>query len=237
MPYLPTLFRIQELDSRVLALKRAREQAAADPNLLALQSLHHQIGASLIKIENARKKVNSSQRQLELELKDCLEHVKHEEEKLYNGVIVSSKGLEQVQQKATEYKNHQLVVEDQILALLEEDEKLATDQTNLQKQLAVCDQETIAMQQQIKQKSAEIAFEEIELNLELEELCPKVPPEWLARYQKIANAHFGVGIAKIKTGSCGACHVGLSEALLSKAKQGEDTLIFCEDCGRILYFN
>jgi predicted nucleic acid-binding Zn-ribbon protein len=174
---------------------------------------------------------------LELELKDCLEHVKHEEEKLYNGSIMSSKGLEQVQQKATEYKNHQVVVEDQILGLLEEDEKLSAQQTNLQKRLTVCDQETSTILQQIKQKSAEIAFEEIELNFELEELRPKVPPEWLARYQKIANAHFGVGIAKIKTGSCGACHVGLSEALLGKAKQGEDTLIFCEDCGRILYFS
>jgi predicted nucleic acid-binding Zn-ribbon protein len=237
MPHLPILYRIQELDSRVLALKRTLEQAITDPNLLALQSLQQQILVSLTKIDKERKKVNVSQRRLELDLKDCSEHLKHEEEKLYNGTVMSSRGLEQVQQKATEYKNHQTEVEDQILVLLEADEKLSTEQTNLQKRLETCNQEIASMQLEIKQKAAENALEENEINFELEELRPQVPTEWLTRYQKIAQAHFGVGIAKIKTGSCGACHVGLSDSLLSKAKQGEDIIIFCENCGRILYFS
>lgn len=237
MPYLPTLFRIQELESRAQALKRAQEQTVADPNLLALQTLQQQTTVSLTKIENESQRISNLQRQFDLDLKVCLEHVKHEEEKLYNGTVMSSKGLEQVQQKADEYKNHQAEIEDQMLGLLEEEEKITAQKTDLQKHLAACSQEIASIQRKIKQKLAEIALEENELNFELAELSPTVPAEWLARYQKIAKAHSGIGIAKIKTGSCGGCHIGLSDALMNKAKQGVDTLIFCENCGRILYFS
>lgn len=237
MAFLPVLFRIQELDSKALALKRTLEQAAVDPNLLALQSLQQQSKASLVKISSTRQKLNSSQRQLELELKTCQEHLGHEEKKLYDGTVVSSRGLEQVQQKAAEYKNQQVKLEDQILALLEEDEKLAAEQAELQKRLVACEQELETVRQDIKQQSGAIALEQDEINFELEELRPQIPIEWLERYQRIAKAHLGIGIAKIKTDCCGACHVGLSDALMCKAKQGEDTLIYCENCGRILYYN
>jgi predicted nucleic acid-binding Zn-ribbon protein len=236
MAFLPLLFRIQELDSKAIALKRTLEQAALNPNLLALESLLQQSKASLIKVKNARRELNSSQRQLELELKTCQEHLEHEEKKLYDGTVVSSRGLEQVQQKAAEYKKQQVKLEDQILVFLEEDEKLAVNQADLEKRLIACEKELEIIQKDIKQQSGAIALEQNEINLELEELRPQIPTEWLERYQRIAKAHLGIGIAKIKTDSCGACHVGLSDALMRKAKQGEDTLIFCENCGRILYY-
>ncbi|HBE80556.1 MAG TPA: hypothetical protein DDW65_22640 [Firmicutes bacterium] len=237
MAFLPILFRIQELDSRALFLKQAREQAAANPNLMALQSLYRQSETALAKLDNERKKTTTAQHQLELELKTCLEHLRNEEAKLYNGTVVSSRGLEQVQQKAEEYKIQQAGLEDQILNLLEEDENLTGKQTGLQKRLKECEREIASLRQEIKQQSGEFALEENEVNVELAELRPQVPPEWLERYQRIAKAHFGIGIAKIKTDSCGACHVGLSDGMLRKAKQGEDTLIFCENCGRILYYS
>ena len=228
MAFLPILYRIQELDSQALALKRTLDQAAADPNILAVQTLQQQIVTSLGKIETQRQRINSAQRQLELDLKACQERLGHEEAKLYDGTVVSSRGLEQVQQKATEYRNQQAKIED---------EKLAAEQSDLKKRLTACEAETAAIQQRLKQQSMEIALEQNQIDSELEELRPRVPVEWLERYQRIAKAHFGIGITKIKTDSCGACHVGLSDLLLGKAKQGEDTLIFCESCGRILYFS
>jgi predicted nucleic acid-binding Zn-ribbon protein len=236
MAFLPILYRIQELDSKTLALKRTFEQTASDPNLLALQSLQQQSEASLAKIHSVRRKLTVSGRQLELDLKACQEHLKHEETKLYDGTVVSSRGLEQVQQKAAEYKNQQVKLEDQLLAILEEDEKLTAQQADLEKRLVACEKELAAIMQNTKQQAAAIALEQSEINFELEELRPQIPVEWLERYQRIAKAHQGIGIAKIKADSCGACHVGLSDSLLRKAKQGEDTLIFCENCGRILYY-
>jgi predicted nucleic acid-binding Zn-ribbon protein len=237
MAFLPILYRIQELDSKALALKKSLEQAAIDPNLVAVKALHYQSEGALAAIHNSRRQISISQRKLELELKTCQELLKHEEDKLYNGTVISSRSLEQVQQKSEEYRIQQGKLEDQILVLLEEDEKCLTQQDDLQKRLAACAKEIEGIGQEIKQQSAAAALELSEIEFELAELKPQIPAAWLERYQKIAKAHSGIGITKIKTDSCGACHVGLSDAMLRKAKQGEDTMIFCENCGRIIYYN
>jgi predicted nucleic acid-binding Zn-ribbon protein len=236
MAFLPILFRIQELDSKALTLKKSLEQAANNPNLLALKTLREQSEKALVAINDQRRETTISQHKLELELQTCQGLLKNEEDKLYNGTVVSSRSLEQVQQKAQEYRIQQGKLEDQILAFLEKDEKQGLEQEELKKRLNSCEREIAEIEREIKQQTAEAALEQSEIEMELAELKPQVPAPWLERYQRIAKAHSGIGITKIKKDSCGACHVGLSDALLRTAKQGEDTLIFCESCGRILYY-
>ncbi len=236
MAYLPVLFRIQEIESRLMALKKVAEQSSSNANLLALETLRGELEQSLNTINNKQKKISSTQKQMEISLQDCQEHLKTEETKLYDGSVSTSKGLEQIQQKAAEYRKNKENYEDQILSLLETDEKLNQDRVGLQKRLQACNDEIGLIKEEVNRKLAEIAFEEKQLQTELEELIPQIPTDWWERYRKIAKSHFGVGLARIKAGSCGACHVGLSDNLLRKAKQGEDALIFCENCGRILYF-
>ncbi len=237
MANLPILYRIQELDSKALALKKSLAQAASNPNLAALRTLHQQSEKALTAVNAQRRQNTISQHKLELELKTCQDLLQHEEDKLYNGTVVSSRSLEQVQQKAQEYRIQQGKIEDQILELLENDEKQSAEQEELRKRLTSCEQEIAEIEREMKQQSAEVALQLSEMEMELDELRPQIPLPWLERYQKIAKAHSGIGITKIKTDSCGACHVGLSDSLLRKAKQGEDALIFCENCGRILYYS
>ncbi len=237
MANLPILYRIQELESKGLAFKKSLDQAANNPNLVAIKTLHQQSEKALSALNDQRRQNTISQHKLELELKTCQDLLKHEEDKLYNGTIVSSRSLEQVQQKAQEYRSQQGKIEDQILVLLEKDEKQSAEQEELRKRLTSCEQEITKIEKEMKLQSAEVALQLSEMEMELDELKPQIPPPWLERYQRIAKAHSGIGITKIKNDSCGACHVGLSDSLLRKAKQGEDALIFCENCGRILYYS
>jgi predicted nucleic acid-binding Zn-ribbon protein len=92
------------------------------------------------------------------------------------------------------------------------------------------------LEAQIKERVFENKLELAELDSELNELMTSVPEEWINKLARIADSHNGVGIAQIKSGCCGACHVSLAESLLQRAKRGEDQILLCENCGRIIFY-
>lgn len=236
MAYLPILYRIQEIESRLQTLRKAEEQARGNPELIALEAVFGDTVNQINQKEKDLKTVRGSQRQLELELKSCQEHLKVEEGKLYSGFTSSSRELESIQHKATEYYKSKEKLEDELLKLLEEEESLTGQIQEHRRNLENMEKQRGIILLEVDRKLREIAMEVQDLDQELSGLLEKPPAEWLERYRKIAKSHNGIGIAKIKSDSCGACHVGLSDSLYQKVKRGDDQLVFCESCGRILYF-
>jgi predicted nucleic acid-binding Zn-ribbon protein len=236
MAILPLLYRIQEIESSLTALERNLADLQQNSNLKAVRLLHDETKSSIERIETDLKEVNKKQRQLELELKTCQERLKNEENKLYGGANAHARELEQIQQKVGEYLNHRTQIEDELLHMMEQDEECDTQLGELNVRLEKVLEEEDRIEAELRQQSLEVDFEKEQLRMELEELVRQVPPEWLERYRKIAKAHRGIGIAKLKQNSCGACHVRLSESRLNQVKRGEDKLQYCENCGRILFY-
>lgn len=236
MAYLPVLFQIQTLESRLLALKKDEAQVKNDPKIAEAEAALVKMNALAAGLEKKRQGNQSSNRKLELELKTCQEHIGAEEKKLYGGSVTNPRELGQIEQKVAEYKHAAGKLEDEILQLMEQDETLGKQIAVLQKKKAACEQDLAALKTSVSQRLAEIHIEIMELESELSEVTPQVPEEWLARYHKIAGAHHGIGISQVKAGNCGACHVSLSDMLLQKVKRGDDVIVCCENCGRMLYF-
>lgn len=236
MAFLPILYKVQEIESRLSALKKEAAQAKINSNLSAVEGLAKQTTEKIVINQTKQAAIRSNLRKSELELKACQEHLKIEEGKLYGGAVTSSRELELIQQKAAEYNKLKTKYEDEVLQLLETDENLTGQLDDLQKCEAECKQEIVKLQQEIRQKLQEINIEIIQLEPELPDLKAQVPAEWLERYERISKSHYGVGIARMKADMCGACHISLSDSHLQKVKRGEDKLIYCENCGRILFF-
>jgi predicted nucleic acid-binding Zn-ribbon protein len=237
MAILPLLYRIQEIESRVAVLAKSLATLAADPNLLALQGLLQELAVVAQAKEIELQRVKTRQRQLDPELQLYQERLRHEEKRLYDGSVTHARELEQIQQKATEYRSAQSKIEEEILQLMETDEQLTTELQQLAQRQQTAGQEQQQIQAELKQQSFALIVEKEELQAELAELEPQIPPEWLERYRRIAKAHREIGIAKVKQDSCGACHVSLADFHLQQVKRGEDKLQFCENCGRILYYS
>lgn len=236
MAYLPVLFRIQEIHNRQRTLKKLLTEAQQRSDLLELR---HRKADCLKKIEVILKKQKSlrkSQSQFDLDLKACLAKIKQEETKLYSGSVVNSRELEQIQLKILEYTNTKEKLEESIYQIMEEEERLINAKARIEKVKQSSDQQLAIIEAEARQEIFELNLEATELELELNELLPKVPDEWLDRLERISDSHNGVGIAQIKLGCCGACHVSLSESLLQKVKRGEDQILLCENCGRILFY-
>lgn len=236
MAYLPVLFRIQEIHNRQRALRKLLTEAQQRPDLLELRDRKADYSKKRDAIEKKQESLRKSQSQLDLDLKSCLSKIKLEETKLYSGSVVNSRELEQIQLKILEYTNTKEKLEEIVYQLMEEEEKLINVKDQIEKVKQSSDQQLAIMEAETRQKIFEINLEAAELEMELNELLPKVPDEWLVRLERIASYHNGVGIAKIKSGCCGACHVSLSDSLLQKVKRGEDQILLCENCGRIIFY-
>lgn len=236
MANLPLLLQLQTIDSRTQVLNRLREETQQHQNLTALELL-------MAELETDRKLKTAQQadgrsilRRLELDLKTCQERLRSEETRLYGGTISNSRELEKIQQKSAELRKNQAELEEQILSRMETDEQLTQELESSQKRLTAALQESGGYRQEIEHRLLEIAIEAEGLEQERQDLEARIPPEWLERYRKIAKAHHGLAITKMKTSRCGACHVEVSESLLQKAKRGDDALVYCENCGRILFY-
>jgi predicted nucleic acid-binding Zn-ribbon protein len=237
MAILPLLYRVQEIENRLVVLTAKLEALTVNPNLVALQGLQQEL-AVIVKTKTSElQQAKARQRQLDMELQSCQERLRHEEKRLYDGSVAQPRELEQIQQKAAEYGGVQAKLEEEILRLMETDEQLSAELQELDRRQLSVEQDQAKIQAGLKGQSWELLTEKEELQAELAELEPQITPEWLERYRRIAKAHRGIGIAKLKQNSCGACHVSLSEFRLQQVKRGEDKLHFCENCGRILYYS
>lgn len=236
MAFLPILFKIQEIETALNQLIQRENAAKQDQNYIALKMLGQNLEAAIKNLEQELTQSQSLQFKTDLELKNCLEHMADEEQKLYSGKISSPRELEQIQQKVLEYQKAKDKLEEELLNLMDSIEKKTAELKELTDRYDKCTQEIQVVKKGISQKLLEIKMDKTDLEDELKTLVVQIAPDWLERYRRIAKSHRGVGIVKVKQKSCGGCHVSLSESLLQKIKQGEDRLNFCENCGRILYY-
>lgn len=236
MAKLPVLFKIQEIYNRQGKLRKSISEAEQNPDLIKLKTGKTEYRKKLDAIAKKHEIIRKRQQQLDLELKSCLDKIGQEETKLYGGSVVNPRELEQIQQKAAEYAGIKARIEEELLNLMEDEEKFAKLKDQINQADQVLDGKLATIEAQVKQIIFESRLELEELDFELTQLIASVSEEWLAKLDKIAVSHNGVGIAQIKSDCCGACHVSLSDFLLQKAKRGEDQILLCENCGRIIYY-
>ena len=68
---------------------------------------------------------------------------------------------------------------------------------------------------------------------QLGELEKNVDPKLMTRYKR-ARQHYGTPVVPVKDGKCSGCNMSLPMAVIKKLN-GQDAIMECENCGRILY--
>jgi len=236
MAYLPILAQVQELENRWRVLERIMEQLKQDPKLAPLETMQKGLEIKLVELVAKQQKSQRTVREMEFDLKEAEARVSQVEAKLYGGSVSNIRELNQLQQKNVEDGKSKLKVEEDLLELMEQDERLIRENEILRKRQKQVAAEILSLREGSREQLAELNLELETIKLQLPELFTKLPVEWLERYRKLAKQRNGVGLANIKGTSCGACHVTLPDGLLQQVKRGEDRLLYCDNCGRILYY-
>ena len=126
--------------------------------------------------------------------------------------------------------------EDRILELMGEaepldknvkaaDAALATERTHVESEKTGARDRTAADRKEIET-----------LKSERTAIVAQMTPSVASNYDRIRKGRAGVGITEAVAGRCGRCNIVLRPQFFQDLKKGE-TIMICESCGRILYYN
>lgn len=235
MPVSPAdrLYQLQRIDSQLAQL--ARELATLDDGSV----LRAQVDRFHADHHAAQAVLHAKQSQLsllELELQSTTTKAHTVERDLYSGRTANPKELTALQEDLQALGRQRQRLEDEILAVMEEIERLLGETKTLDGSTGTARraldehliefrnrQDTITAQSQRMQAARTALLQEIDEGL-------------LRRYELLRDRKGGVAVALVVRGICEGCHVAIPEKRLAQLLDPETNRIFtCEGCGRILH--
>jgi hypothetical protein len=229
---LKTLIDLQGVDTRIAALDT---EAARLPKEIA--AIHAEIDAAKKDIEAGKARLDAAKKDQRTREKD-LEVVQAKRSKtegrLYE--VKTNKEYSAVLAEIEEIKQEKGRVEEDILLLMESQERLTVDIKDAEARFKAREtqgkQEESALQEKLRAVEADLAL----VRAERAELARQLPAPVLADYDKLLKARGGLALAQvIKPNLCGGCRMTVTPQRLQELR-AQSALLPCESCGRYLYW-
>lgn len=223
-----------ELQSKDQAIDRLRWRIREGPERLEglekeLQRLEGEVEDDKIRIQE----LNKAQREYEAEIEDGTAHIKKSRGRLMN--IKNNKEYRALTREIEETEKENAKKEDRVLDCLEELEKL-------NKELEAKEKGLSAMQDNLKSEEVTVAKEVDLVQKELSDmdksrvkLMQTIDSQLLAKYEQIKAWSEGIGVAMVNNATCSECHLSIPPQMYNEL-QRQDTLKFCPNCQRIIYW-
>jgi len=225
------LARLNELDLIVDSLKaRLTEisEALREPALI-VAARHALKGA-----ERELARCGAVQRDLELKQGEIQAKLTIAEARLYSGEVRNPKELGSAEKDVQQLRRQLDQVEDQLL------EALVCTETAMK----ACDEQKAVvarLKAEWEARQAALLSEQAQLRARLPvELARQaaarqsVPPALLPGYDNLRARRGGRAVAKLDGDECGVCLVAVPPSQLEAARYGDD-LVYCSNCGRLLW--
>lgn len=188
----------------------------------------------LNQIEEIKISNNKHVAKLERLLKEYDYTKKELEDNLYNGSITDLKQLEHLTREKNGLLEKIDIIEVNILEMMEEDEKLQEEHNILLHKLKEYDVEIREVKKALNKDIIDMQNRIQDAEKERIDIIPSIDEEILNRYERIRNKR-GQGIVLVNNYICSGCNVRIPTYLV-KTLRNNDEIIFCESCGRILYY-
>jgi uncharacterized protein len=218
---------LSQLDHRVAQLPERAQLAEVEDQLATLRG-------EVARAEQDKHVIDKDQTRIEDEIASVEDKIASAERQLYGGSS-DVKELQALQDEIASLKRRISSLEDEELELLVQVEPIDERLAGLAEQQAELDRRAVALTTAIAEAEAEIDRERQRVLAEREALVAGIAPDALADYEKVRARLGGVAVARLVSGSCGACHMKLSAVEHDRIQHlPADEPVTCEDCGRFL---
>lgn len=224
--------RLQTLDLKIGELQR---EVAALPKHIA--QIEKTLDGHIRRLEADRAALSANQK----ERKRLEEDIKVQEQKVskLRDQMLGAKTNEQYRafQHEIEYCEKEIRrFEDRILDLMGESEPLEKNAKAAEAALAEEKKQVEAEKTSARDATAKDEEQLQTLKAERQKIVAGLTPELNRAYERIRKKWRGTVVAEVVDGRCSACQIVLRPQFFQDLKRGED-LMFCESCGRIVYYN
>jgi hypothetical protein len=225
--------RLQSLDMKIAELER---EVATLPKHIA--QIERTLDSHLRRLEGDRAALTANQK----ERKQLEDDVKVENQKIskLKDQMLGAKTNEQYRAFQHEISFCETAIrkaEDRTLDLMSEAEPLDANVKTAETALKEEKQQVEAEKAQARERTAADQKELDELKAERKRLVSDLKKPAYSAYERIRKKwHGGSAVAEVVEGRCSACQILLRPQFFQDLRHSEE-MMFCESCGRILFYN
>jgi len=230
-PGLKTVIELQQLDGEIAEISAQIDLLPKEVQQLETQ-LHEFIHAHDERQQRLAKN-QKERKDLEAEIQAIRAKISKHKDQLYE-----VKTNEQYKAMLKEIEGEESKVrgfEDQILEKMVEAEDL---EEHIRDAAARLDSEKARVAEEVRQLQSlrQVDVEKRdELQARRDADAASIEPALLAQYERLRRGKRGQAVAAVRSGLCAACNVMLRPQLFNEVRSNE-SIMTCENCGRILYF-
>jgi predicted nucleic acid-binding Zn-ribbon protein len=229
---LQTLIDLQGLDARISGLE---SEAARLPR--QIEALQAALADARKAVETIKTKVDQTRKDLRTKEKDLeVANVKRQklEAKLYE--VKTNKEYSAVLLEIEEAKQEKAKIEEDILGLMEMQERLAVEIKEAEQRLKTREEQARQDEAVVRKKLAGVEHELATIRTQRVARAKELPAGLLASYDRILKARGGVAVAAVSlAGVCGGCRMSVRPQAVQELRAGAGLMV-CESCGRYLYW-
>jgi predicted nucleic acid-binding Zn-ribbon protein len=229
---LTTLIDLQGYDSRIATLEAdaARLPKQIEAIQASLAEAKKTVDAFKGKIDQTRKDLRTKEKDLEVHAGKRAK----EEARLYE--VKTNKEYSAVLLEIEEIKQIKAKTEEEILGLMEMQERLAVDVKEAEGRLKTREEQARQDESVVRGKLAKVEQELASLRADRTARARALPVGLLASYDRIMKARGGTAVASVTPSAiCGGCRMSIRPQALLELRNAEG-LMTCESCGRYLYW-
>jgi predicted nucleic acid-binding Zn-ribbon protein len=231
-PDLKLIIQLQDIDGRIRELQR---EIATLPKHIS--HIEKALDSHLRKLEADRAALAANQR----ERKNLDGEIQAQEQKTskLKDQLMEAKTNDQYRafQKEIDYCQKEIRrSEDRILALMEESEPLQQNVKVAEAALGEEQRKVEEEKQAARSRTAEDQQALEALQQERKLAVEGVAPTLYSAYERIRSKRGGLAVAEAIEGRCSACHLALRPQFFQDLRRNVEVM-FCESCGRILFYN
>jgi uncharacterized protein len=228
---LDLLVRLQKVDVQI---SQMQEAMAAFPR--QLQSIEHELQQAKLVAEQADKAVpaeEAKRRRLESDRKDQQQKLSKYREQ--SSSVKTNEQFHALQHEIGFVEAEIRRIEDEELTSMIRSEGLESERAEVRKSVAqqakTVEEQKARVQATIQQREQELGV----LKQERAKIRQQVNEPLLAQYDRIASSSRKTALARASGQRCTACQMAMRPQFWNQVREG--TLMNCESCGRMLYFD
>jgi predicted nucleic acid-binding Zn-ribbon protein len=224
---------LQQQDSRITALEA--EVARLPRHIAAIESALDEAKKSLEGLRARQDKARKDLRAQEKDLEVISTKRAKSESRLYE--VKTNKEYSAVLLEIEEIKQEKAQSEEQILALMELQERVAIDIRGAEQLHAQREEQARHDVGEVQKKLAAAEGELAAARVARAARARELPAALLADYDRIRKARGGVAVATVgATAICSACRVTIRPQAIQELRAAS-ALMLCESCGRFLFWH
>jgi predicted nucleic acid-binding Zn-ribbon protein len=229
---LQTLIDVQGLDVKIAGLEAeaARLPRQIEAIQTALADARKLAETVKTKLDATRKDLRSREKDLEVA------NVKRQklEGRLYE--VKTNKEYSAVLLEIEEAKQEKAKTEEDILSLMEMQERLGVDIKDAETRFKAREEQARQDEAVVRKKLAAVEQELATIRAQRAGRAKDIPPSLLASYERISRARGGVAVAAVTVAAvCGGCRVSIRPQAVQELRSASGLMV-CESCGRYLYW-